>query len=1003
MKRLVLVFLAVTLIPIGIFELIKYRNETASRGNANVAKSPAQIVSQLITHEELIRRIDLQIKELDRALKNLSIPGTIGRSLFADSVDYQAMSGPLVVSTDNKVQHVSVNTPKQINVNELKIWEPIFNQVAYFHQAKFQSVRVVEKTIDTAIVETTFSGLARKEDKSWLGIQAFGTLTWQFSNSDRPIIAGWNFDKLVIQPSRSLTFDEITDYAFSMFDLPRVKQSMHQEKMLKGLKNGPSAFKNSIEKSFFPRGGSTGRHPALSIVDIDQDGWDDLYIVELWRNNLLFRNKGDGTFEEKSAHYGLDLPGYGSTALFADFDNDGDQDLFLGRSLAKSQYLENDGGKFVDRSESKFDFELPALVSSVTSADCNNDGLLDLYVTTFGFTGISTEHWTNVFLDGEDRQHIIDLVNSPDYNRFLNAAGPKNLLLINRGSKFEVSAFNSQVSVWGNSFQGTWCDFDQDGDQDLFVANAFKRDHLFRNDREDGFTDVTYEVGQDSMRGCSAGVSWGDFDLDGQHDLFVSNLQSNDGLRIIDHFGNLDPKFRQSANGSRLYSNSNGRLNLVSSNEGEGFDVCQTGWSWGGQFFDVENDGFLDLYVTAGYFTAPRMFASSKDLSSEFWRTVVRSTGGLEQEFVSLDQWNDQNQSRGQNYSTLEYAMIDGKRRPIVHSIDGNQRNKLFNNRSGSSFHDTSLISGADSIADGRCFALWDYDHDGFQDIALVNMNAPHIQLFRNQSAIGTNNHFVVLDLIGGNSRQHPSTHWSTRDAVGAVAIVHAGDKKIVREFRKGEGLSCQNSSTMIIGIGEATQADSIEIRWPSGKVQRTDNASVDTQYTFYENPEDSVDGQSIIRNDYERTTLNYEKKQPFGRPPFDFDSAQPKLQNQKLAVYITMATSCESCIDHLDEISQLKNAMPQGRVAFFGIPIDNTDSKKTLRAYCETHDPAYTLLLDLTSGDLVRVGQYLDRTLGTRATPTSVIVGVDGSPMEGFMGIPTASDVLKYLDATSR
>ena len=208
-------------------------------------------------------------------------------------------------------------------------------------------------------------------------------------------------------------------------------------------------------------------------------------------------------------------------------------------------------------------------------------------------------------------------------------------------------------------------------------------------------------------------------------------------------------------------------------------------------------------------------------------RTVVRSRGGLNDEFVGSAQWKDQ-ANRGQRYRSLEFEMVDGQRRPKVNSISGKERNKMFLNRQGASFDDVSFLSGADSVADGRCFATWDYDHDGFQDLAVISMNSPHLQIFRNNRFDARNN-FIAIKLVGGNNGTHSKTQWSNRDGVGAMVKLNVADKEIVREQKYGEGFSSQNSQTILIGIGEADVVDAISVTWAVGNSARTRSRPVGT------------------------------------------------------------------------------------------------------------------------------------------------------------------------------
>ena len=170
--------------------------------------------------------------------------------------------------------------------------------------------------------------------------------------------------------------------------------------------------------------------------------------------------------------------------------------------------------------------------------------------------------------------------------------------------------------VWANTFQSTWSDYDQDGDVDLYLSNDFAPDYLFRNDGELGFSDVTLRVGGKAMRGYGMGVTWGDYDGDGWQDLYVSNMYSKAGKRIIGQMqAELDERYLLSANGNRLFKNQHGRkFDLVSGEGPTDIQVTKAGWSWGGQFCDFDNDGWLDLYVASGFYTAPQEITCHTDL-----------------------------------------------------------------------------------------------------------------------------------------------------------------------------------------------------------------------------------------------------------------------------------------------------------------------------------------------------------------------------------------------------
>jgi hypothetical protein len=110
------------------------------------------------------------------------------------------------------------------------------------------------------------------------------------------------------------------------------------------------------------------------------------------------------------------------------------------------------------------------------------------------------------------------------------------------------------------------------------------------------------------------GVTWGDYDQDGQQDLYVSNMYSKAGRRITAQIKELNPSYQRSVDGNFLYRQTSEGFRLTSGLEPPTIPVAEAGWSWGGQFADFDNDSFLDLYVLSGYFTAPDEFSSNVDL-----------------------------------------------------------------------------------------------------------------------------------------------------------------------------------------------------------------------------------------------------------------------------------------------------------------------------------------------------------------------------------------------------
>jgi len=324
----------------------------------------------------------------------------------------------------------------------------------------------------------------------------------------------------------------------------------------------------------------------VAIGDVDADGLEDLYVSQqAGLPNRLFLHRSDGTVVD---HTRKSRTGYlenTASALILDMDNDGAQDLVV--ALGPLVAVTHNDGQAVFGNPVPLRGKSPAPIYSLSAADPDLDGDLDVYATRHSNRGLLYEIPTPYF----------------DANN-----GSANSLFLNDGDRKYHDA-TVEVGLDGNntkfSYASLWEDFDDDGDPDLYVANDYGRNNLFRN--TDGkFTDVAFEVGaQDISAGM--GASSADFDLDGDMDLYISNMFSSAGRRIIDqeafhHADNAEVKghFERHARGNTLLAN-NGDGTFEDVTEAAG--VAPGGWAWGAKFIDMNNDGFEDLYSPCGFVT----------------------------------------------------------------------------------------------------------------------------------------------------------------------------------------------------------------------------------------------------------------------------------------------------------------------------------------------------------------------------------------------------------------
>ncbi len=337
----------------------------------------------------------------------------------------------------------------------------------------------------------------------------------------------------------------------------------------------------------------------------------------------------------------------------------------------------------------------------------------------------------------------------------------------------------------------------------------------------------------------------------------------------------------------------------------------------------------------------------------------------------------------------------------IAVSLSGSERNHLFMSEGGTHFDDVSGLSGLDTPGDSRAFAIFDYDRDGWQDLALVNTNAPFLNLYRNELGRGAareRGRVVGLRFVGGNHASSASKTASNRDAVGSVVTADLGDIRLVREHRFGDGFGVQNSATMLLGIGARDRIERLEVRWPSGKTDHLENVQAGALLTLYEDPETAPGGRAVVEQAYVREAesriARAETRQRLSLPAVPGAAAA-----KTFAIYTTTATWCDACKRGLPQLQVLRDAFGTD-VALYGVPVDPDDDSEKIAAYVKEYRPAYQILTNLSEVEVERVTQVVIGALDDEVLPASIVTDPGGRILETIDGVPSLSKMRALIRA---
>lgn len=577
--------------------------------------------------ENLLQALSGKMKRLSASFKEADVD----TSVFADSkvkLDHGLSSLDLdqfvAEQTKNGTDLAQVfEWPLEEGEQEVafdKVWNPIASKYR-LEDAGFGTTKAYfPNSKDEFVMESKFEGRLQLANQHRLGLKGKQIITWKEIDGDWKII-GWKQKEMKLIASKETLFTNVTDKLLPDPELQKqVARSKHQELVVQRAGELSSdMFMRHMSDDYpaFSDWESTGQYPNVSIVDFDLDGHDDIFLTDRWLQPQLLRNKGDQTFEDVTAEVGLTFEEFVTCGYFFDYDNDGDADLMVGYSVKPSRFFENIDGKFKPHDKINEVLDDARVVVSIAAADVNRDGLLDLYLCTYSSATGPMADWIEHVTRPQDRVKTRLKIERAD--KFVDRGGPPNILLMNKGDTFEWAKIDDDLKQFRSSYQGSWMDFDKDGDMDLYVCNDFSPDVFLRNDTEKGsfkpqFKNVTDSIAPTVQMGFGMGTSYGDFDNDADLDLYVCNMFSKAGTRIIDQLESVDERLAVSARGNFLYENVGDTFEQIAGSAEDEQHINVVGWSFGGQFADFDNDGQLDLYVPSGFYSAPQEIKTDLDL-----------------------------------------------------------------------------------------------------------------------------------------------------------------------------------------------------------------------------------------------------------------------------------------------------------------------------------------------------------------------------------------------------